>query len=448
MYIAKKLDDELKRSRFNLMMFIVSYIINNVVSGILYDTYVNYLHDVSLSTATSFWAFYGYATFISALLLLFIPKIGYKYLMVACSLFCSLGLFSVVFLDIPFIFSVTTLLALVGVQLHFIMLAPYVATYTEGMGADKIKWYSRTYYCGYIGYFLATYLGGVATVKMFSVFAKITYSQANQFTKFVSDLDQNMKIAYIQGGRQVLLYTAILSLVAIIPVLLIREHREDYIGSFAEGSKSFREKLSDASKILKKKEVIYYLIYWCLISFAMGLFSSYFTVFLNRNLHMDKSTASLLVSISYIAIILFMFLTPLAVKKLGQVGTICFTVLTSIPFMIIIAEGARFGTYMVPVVGMALFMRSGLANLGSPAESSLNMSLVSRELRPAYTSLINILAGLASIVSGNFTGNILFVNQNGYRLAYYIAGALYLIACGFMFFGLWKFNRLGQEEVK
>lgn len=48
-------------------MFIVSYVINNLASGILYDTYVNYLQEVSLPTATSFWAFYGYATFLSAL---------------------------------------------------------------------------------------------------------------------------------------------------------------------------------------------------------------------------------------------------------------------------------------------------------------------------------------------------------------------------------------------
>lgn len=162
---------------------------------------------------------------------------------------------------------------------------------------------------------------------------------------------------------------------------------------------------------------------------------------------MDKATSSLLVSVSYIAIVLFMFLTPFAVKKLGQVGTICFTVLMSVPFMLIIAEGARFGNLMVPVVGFALFMRAGLANLGSPAESSLNMSLVGPSQRPAFTSLINILAGLASIVSGMFTGNILFQQQEGYRQAYYIAGVLYLIACVIMFLGLRKYNRGEEVEI-
>lgn len=45
------------RQKRNLILFIISYVINNLASGILYDTYVNYLQEVSLPTATSFWAF-------------------------------------------------------------------------------------------------------------------------------------------------------------------------------------------------------------------------------------------------------------------------------------------------------------------------------------------------------------------------------------------------------
>ena len=78
-----------QRETRNLILFIISYILNNLVSGILYDTYVNYLQEVSLSIATSFWAFYGYATFISAALLLLVPKTGYKKLLLFCSGACT-----------------------------------------------------------------------------------------------------------------------------------------------------------------------------------------------------------------------------------------------------------------------------------------------------------------------------------------------------------------------
>lgn len=72
---------EERRDKRNIVYFIISYVINNLASGVLYDTFVNYLQEAQTSIATSFWAFYGYATFISAALLLLVPKIGYKKLL-------------------------------------------------------------------------------------------------------------------------------------------------------------------------------------------------------------------------------------------------------------------------------------------------------------------------------------------------------------------------------
>lgn len=436
-----------KREKWNLTMFIISYILNNLVSGVLYDTYVNYLQEVSLSIATSFWAFYGYATFISAALLLFVPKTGYKKLLLFCAAACTAALFSVVFLDWHFMLYLTTLLALTGVQLHYIMLAPYVAAYTTSAGKNNIDWYTRTYYLGYVGYFLTTYLGGVFVVKMFSLRADITYSAAKELTSYIADVAPVLKAAYIQGNEDVLVITGILAALCIIPVLLIREKKEDYAVVLQErDSRSLQERGRDIISLLFKKDAAIYLAYWTIISFAMGLFTSYYTVFLNRNLHIDKATSSLLVSISYAAIVIFMLFTPMVVKKLGTVGTICFTVIGSVPFMLVIANGDSFGDAMIPAVGVALFMRAGLANLGSPADSALSMSVVPASLRPAYTSLVNFLAGFVSILSGTFTGKILFVTQEGYRTAYYIAAVLYLLAALLMFFELRKYNRQDDAE--
>lgn len=57
---------EERRDKRNIVYFIISYVINNLASGVLYDTFVNYLQEAQTSIATSFWAFYGYATFINA----------------------------------------------------------------------------------------------------------------------------------------------------------------------------------------------------------------------------------------------------------------------------------------------------------------------------------------------------------------------------------------------
>lgn len=129
---------EEQRDKRNIVYFIISYVINNLASGVLYDTFVNYLQEAQTSIATSFWAFYGYATFISAALLLLVPKIGYKKLLLFCSLSTACAFFGAVCMDFTWALYIATLLALTGVQLHFIMLSPFIACYTE---AFKIKKY-------------------------------------------------------------------------------------------------------------------------------------------------------------------------------------------------------------------------------------------------------------------------------------------------------------------
>ena len=46
---------EERREKRNILYFIISYVINNLASGVLYDTFVNYLQEAQTSIATSFW---------------------------------------------------------------------------------------------------------------------------------------------------------------------------------------------------------------------------------------------------------------------------------------------------------------------------------------------------------------------------------------------------------
>ena len=69
-----------------------------------------------------------------------------------------------------------------------------------------------------------------------------------------------------------------------------------------------------------------------------------------------------------------------------------------------------------------------------------------RDLRPIYTAMVNFTAGIISIISGIFTGSVLFVNESGYRDAYYIAAVLYGLAALVLWLGCRGFNRQGEEE--
>ena len=435
-------ETKLKKNRWNLIMFIISYTINNIISGIVYDVYINYLQDTSESLAKSFWSYYGYSAFVGAFLLLFISKIGYKKIVIFCSLACSITLIAAAYFKETYIFYISTLFILTGIQLHFSVLSPYIATYAEFK--EKIKWFSRAFYIGYVGFFLSTYLGGYFVVRLFAKYIGKNFHEAKEITATVLEMDSVTKGLYIDSMGKILMISGIISLLALIPAFLIKEEKEDY--SYQKKEKHKLTEIKSNLKKLMKKNTVVYLIYWGLTNFGMGLFTSYFTVFLNRVLYIDKATSSLLVSISYGAMVIFMLFTDKCVKKFGQVVTLVGTSLMAIPFMFLIAQGDRFGNNMVWVVGISLFMRAGLMNLSSPIDSSFSMEIVEPELRPIYASIINFIAGIASIVSGYFTGKYLFVNLEGYREAYYIAAGIYGVASLIFILNFMKYNRVSSEE--
>lgn len=435
-------ETKLKKNHWNLIMFIISYTINNIISGIVYDVYINYLQDTSESLAKSFWSYYGYSAFVGAFLLLFISKIGYKKIVIFCSLACSITLIAAAYFKETYIFYISTLFILTGIQLHFSVLSPYIATYAEFK--EKIKWFSRAFYIGYVGFFLSTYLGGYFVVRLFAKYIGKNFHEAKEITATVLEMDGVTKGLYIDSMGKILMISGLISLLALIPAFLIKEEKEDYI--YQKKEKHRLTEIKANLKRLMKKNTVVYLIYWGLTNFGMGLFTSYFTVFLNRVLYIDKATSSLLVSISYGAMVIFMLFTDKCVKKFGQVVTLVGTSLMAIPFMLLIAQGDRFGNNMVWVVGISLFMRAGLMNLSSPIDSSFSMEIVEPELRPIYASIINFIAGIASIVSGYYTGKYLFVNLEGYREAYYIAAGIYGVASLIFILNFMKYNRVSSEE--
>lgn len=434
-----------KRYVWNIWMFIMSFTLSNLISGVIYDTYVNYLQEVARPVATSFWSYYGYATFISAIMVLLVSKIGYKWTLLFCPITSFGALIAILYLDIPVLYQVMTVLSLVGLQLHYAILGPYIAAYTTV--ENKTLWYSRTYWIGYTGWALTTYLGGYLTVSRFASRIDNSFSEAQSLTKYIETLTPNLKSLYIKANGDVLLMTAIVAGISLIPVLLIREKREDYHSQKTESKESLKGKVITMFKAISNKYVLAYVIYWALINFGMGLFTPYYTVFLNRNLHIDRSTASLLVSISYLAMVIFIMFTPKVVKKLGQIVTLAGVLILSIPFMIIIANGNKFGVLMIPVVGISLFIRCGLANLGGPIDSSLPMEIVEKDVRPAMSSIVNIVAGLMSIVAGKYTGTYLFLDQSGYKTGYYIAACLYVVGSIILMMIFMKnYNKPDKEE--
>ena len=111
-------------------------------------------------------------------------EINYKKTLFLCPITCVFALVAVLYLKIPAIYSISSLLSLVGLQLHYAILAPFIAAYTTE--ENKTKWYSRTYYIGYSGWLITTYLGGMFTVQRFASRLGVSLSKAKDLTKFLA----------------------------------------------------------------------------------------------------------------------------------------------------------------------------------------------------------------------------------------------------------------------
>lgn len=84
-----------------------------------------------------------------------------------------------------------------------------------------------------------------------------------------------------------------------------------------------------------------------------------------------------------------------------------------------------------------------------PVQNTLQMMLVDKDLRPAFTALTNVVLAGVGFIDGIFTASFLLKTMQGYATAYYIASALYLIGSIILFLSLTKkYNRANQAAKK
>src|SRR5699024_6558282 len=73
-------------------------------------------------------------------------------------------------------------------------------------------------------------------------------------------------------------------------------------------------------------------------------------------------------------------------------------------------------------------LRTGLANATMPIQQEVQMGIVDKDLRPAFTGVVQIAYAIVGVIDGLFTEFYLCTTQDGYPNAYYIAAIIYVIA--------------------
>lgn len=419
---------ESKRKTFNAWMFVVVYAIVGLLGGVSLDTLATYLSasKETASLAASMSIFMGVGFFGAAIVLLFVPKVGYKIIISGACIISIAGLYLVTVTSSNTLLFILSSLLFVGVCLFDAVLPPILSCYTNDKNKNLI--FSTALWTNVLGMAAATFGGGELIIGRFASRLGLAKDQAKALSANVDALNSAQSVAYIQAHKDVLLGFIVVAIAALIPVLLMKQKPEDYRDIEKKEHKPLGEKAKEILRVFSSKYVVLWIVYNFMIRFGASLITPYFSVFLSK-MGIARNIVSWLVSAQYLAMVIFLLISPILIKKMGRVVCIGGMAFLSIPFMLIIANGAAFGSGMVVAVGSALFLRSGFMNAANTATQSLPMEFVSKELRPAYSSVIFISSGLAQIVSGLIAKPLLFMKyENGYSIAYYITGAIYIVA--------------------
>jgi MFS family permease len=136
-----------------------------------------------------------------------------------------------------------------------------------------------------------------------------------------------------------------------------------------------------------------------LVALGAGLIMPFLNLYLADKFELSFNEVGLLFAISSLATAAAMLLEPALVKRFGKVGTIAISQLLALPFIVILA----YVPYL-PLVTVALFLRTALINGAYPVYISLAMELLSPEERTAFMlgvqSIWNIGWALSAALSG------------------------------------------------
>lgn len=414
-----------KRWKYNCAMFILCYIFMGAVTGITNDSYLSYLNITVPNVVKALPTYASIGTFIIAMLLLLTHKVGFKKLILLAPIFSVVGLLVCIYSKDGLIITFAYIVVNIGLGMFDCIYPVMFTSYTPRK--ERTKMFSRVMYCNLISQSILTFLNGKIVVWKFAKSLGVSYNRASVLSGNQDTLSSVQLMAYSDSYKFVLWIAIALTVIASIFLLFLKEKSEDYRETPEEIQARKGEKAFDF-KLLANKYVILWILIFGIVRFGALLVTPFFPIYLNNFLHISRGTVSSIITFQTVSMVIGYFCTPYLEKKFGSIVTIAATTILCVPLMLLMANGAMFGSNVAMIVGIILFLRSGVANVSAPIQSSLPLTFVPKNLVSAYNSLILVVNSLIGIVAGIYTRYSLLKTESGYGKAYYIAGALYLIS--------------------
>ena len=274
------------------------------------------------------------------------------------------------------------------------------------------------------------FIGGKAVVFIFSKLQSISYQTASNLSADSNAMKGAMLSNYISAYKWVNIITAVITFIAFVLALFIKDKPIDYRSTESKDKKeTLQQKMTTYKRLVNYKTVVW-VLYLCAVQLGAGLFIQYVPIYLNNILHIPRGITSTINTLQTVAIFVGYFFAPYLAKKLGSIMTIAISTIICAPLMLVMANAKMLGTgaALFAVVGTILFFRSGLANASMPVQQEVQMILVDKDMRPAFSAVIEIALSVVGVIDGLFTEFYLLKTQQGYANAYIIAAALYIVS--------------------
>lgn len=444
--LSAELDDDNavwdKRFKWNAFVYILIYAILGAVSGITNNTMMSYMDIVVPDVVKGINIYSAISSLIVAVLLIYVHKFGYKKILLLSPIFTIPALLITAFINNNTIIAISYVIIVAGVTSYDFM---YPLMYTSYVPRkQRTKMMSAVMVVNLIVQTIMIFFGGKIVVGLFSMFQHISYSKASVLSSDSNTMSAAMLHNYTNAYRCIVALAAVFMCIAFFAAFLLREKPTDYTEEESEDNK----KLFDF-KPLANKYVIWWIVFLELTQIGLLLVVPYFPIYLNDFLHIQRGTVSTIISLQTFATALGYLFAPWLEKKMGSVVSNSVITMLCIPMLLLMANGTIFGSSIVIAIGIIFFLRSGFANATMPIQNSFQMMLVSKDLRPAFSSLITIANAVIGILVGLFTQYILLTHNSGYAIAYYITAGFYLVACIMLLVVFTKkFNRVmeGKNE--
>lgn len=414
------------RYKRNVIIYIIIYGFLGAVTGITNNAMLSYFDIVAPSLVTGLNTYSAVSAILLAAVILSIHRWGYKRILLIAPPVTTVTLLATILTHNSPVIIVSFIISSVSIGIYDMIYPLMFTVYVPHKIRTKL--FTIVMSTNLITQAILTFLGGKLVVFFFAKLQGIAYATASHLSGNQIAMHGMTLANYTQAYRFVILIAIVFNVVAFFIALFLKEKPEDYRDTNAD-AKDKLNSLKSIKQILTNKTIIMWVIYLSLIKFGASLVTPYFPIYLNNYLHIDRGITATINTLQTASMFLGYMVAPFLEKKLGAVISIACSTFTCIPLMILMANGRSFGTgiTLAIIIGIVLFLRSGIANAAMPIQQELQMVFVDKDLRPAFSSLLTLVGAGIGVLSGMFTQFYLLKTISGYAHGYYIAAVLYII---------------------